>query len=124
MGASPGWAQAVEQQPASGKGAAPMHGFRHARLVALAFAMAFGPGSRASAQTPEQFYKGKMLDLEVGYPTGGSNDAYARLIANHLGKHIPGAPSVVPRNVPGAGSFLAVNRVFNTLPKDGTVLAL
>ncbi len=101
-----------------------MHDFRHARLVALALAMALAPGSRGSAQTPEQFYKGKMIDFEVGYPTGGSNDAYARLIANHLGKHIPGAPTVVLRNVPGAGSFLAVNRVFNTLPKDGSVIGL
>jgi tripartite-type tricarboxylate transporter receptor subunit TctC len=111
-----------------------MHGLRSG--LALSFAMALGLGgqilalnpalaqSPGSAQTPEQFYKGKNLDLEVGYPTGGSNDAYARLVANHLGKHIPGAPSIVPRNVPGAGSFLAVNRVFATLPKDGTVIGL
>src|SRR5580704_10695660 len=109
--------------PASGREQS-MHGSRRARLVALGLAAAFGLSSPASAQTPEQFYKGKMIDLEVGYPTGGSNDAYARLIANHLGKHIPGAPNIVPRNVPGAGSFLAVNRVFSTLPKDGTVIGL
>jgi tripartite-type tricarboxylate transporter receptor subunit TctC len=106
-----------------------MHGLGRASLVALAFVMAPGPGSQGfaqtvPAQTPEQFYKGKMLDLEIGYPTGGSNDAYGRLIANHLGKHIPGLPNIVPRNVPGAGSFLAVNRVFSTLPKDGTVIGL
>jgi tripartite-type tricarboxylate transporter receptor subunit TctC len=101
-----------------------MHCSRRARLVALGLAAAFGLSSLASAQTPEQFYRGKMIDLEVGYPTGGSNDAYARLIANHLGKHIPGTPNIVPRNVPGAGSFLAVNRVFATLPKDGTVIGL
>jgi tripartite-type tricarboxylate transporter receptor subunit TctC len=101
-----------------------MHGSRRARLVALGLAAAFGLSSPASAQTPEQFYRGKMIDLEVGYPTGGSNDAYARLIANHLGKHIPGTPNIVPRNVPGAGSFLAVNRVFATLPRDGTVIGL
>ena len=74
------------------------------------------------AQTPEQFFKGKSIDFEIGYPTGGSNDAYARLIATHLGKYIPGAPSIVPRNAPGAGSFLAVNRVYANSPKDGTVL--
>ena len=83
----------------------------------------------ALAQTPaggsvEQFYAGKSIDFEIGYPPGGSNDAYARLIATHLGKHIPGKPSVVARNAPGAGSFLAVNRIFNTLPRDGTVLGL
>jgi tripartite-type tricarboxylate transporter receptor subunit TctC len=98
--------------------------FRRARLVALSFAMAFGVSGQSLAQTPEQFYKGKIIDLEIGYPTGGSNDAYGRLLANHLGKHIPGTPNMVPRNVPGAGSFLAVNRVFTTLPKDGTVIGL
>jgi len=106
-----------------------MHGFRRARavaltLAALTFVMVLGAGGRSFAQTPEQFYKGKLLDLEIGYPTGGSNDAYGRLIASHLGKHIPGAPSVVPRNAPGAGSFLAVNRIFSTLPKDGTIIGL
>jgi tripartite-type tricarboxylate transporter receptor subunit TctC len=106
------------------KGAAHMHGLSRARLVALTIAMAFGLAGQGSAQTPEQFYKGKLLDLEIGYPTGGSNDAYGRLIANHLGKHIPGNPNVVPRNAPGAGSFLAVNRIYATLPKDGTVIGL
>jgi tripartite-type tricarboxylate transporter receptor subunit TctC len=106
-----------------------MHGFRHPNLAALslaalAFTIAVVAPGQGRAQTVEQFYKGKLLDLEIGYPTGGSNDAYGRLIANHLGKHIPGSPNVVPRNVPGAGSFLAVNRVFSTLPKDGTVIGL
>jgi tripartite-type tricarboxylate transporter receptor subunit TctC len=102
----------------------PRHALGRARLVGLTFALAVGFAGESAAQAPEQFYKGKMLDLEIGYPTGGSNDAYGRLIANHLGKHIPGAPTIVPRNVPGAGSFLAVNRVFSTLPKDGTVIGL
>jgi tripartite-type tricarboxylate transporter receptor subunit TctC len=106
-----------------------MHGLWRASFFALTFAiafglMAFGSVAQSTAQTPEQFYKGKSIDLEVGYPTGGSNDAYARLLATHIGKHIPGAPAVVPRNMPGAGSFLAVNRVANTLPRDGTVIGL
>lgn len=99
-------------------------GSRGARLAALTLAFVLGLGGLGRAQTPEQFYKGKLLDLEIGYPTGGSNDAYGRLLANHLGRHIPGAPTVVPRNTPGAGSFLAVNRVYNNLPKDGTVIGL
>jgi tripartite-type tricarboxylate transporter receptor subunit TctC len=101
-----------------------MQGLSRARLVALTLATVFGLGGQGSAQTPEQFYKGKLLDLEIGYPTGGSNDAYGRLLASHIGKHIPGSPNVVPRNAPGAGSFLAVNRIFATLPKDGTVIGL
>jgi len=93
-------------------------------MIALALVLAGFAAGTAAAQTPEQFYKGKLLDLEIGYPTGGSNDAYGRLLANHLGRHIPGAPAIVPRNTPGAGSFLAVNRVYANLPKDGTVIAL
>ena len=106
-----------------------MHGLWRARRFGLTVAIAsgltaFGLVGQSAAQTPDQFYKGKSIDLEVGYPTGGSNDAYARLLATHIGKHIPGAPAVVPRNMPGAGSFLAVNRVANTLPRDGTVIGL
>jgi tripartite-type tricarboxylate transporter receptor subunit TctC len=80
--------------------------------------------SGAQAQTPEQFYKGKTIDFTIGYAPGGSNDAYSRLIANHLGRHIPGNPTVVPKNLPGAGSFLAVNRIYSASPKDGTVIGL
>ena len=101
-----------------------MHGLARASLIVLTLVLAAFVAREGTAQTPEQFYKGKLLDLEIGYPTGGSNDAYGRLIANHLGRHIPGAPTIVPRNTPGAGSFLAVNRVYSNLPKDGTVIAL
>ena len=66
--------------------------------------------AEASAQTPEQFYAGKTIDFVIGYPPGGSNDTFGRLLARHLGKHIPGKPAIVPKNQPGAGSFLAVNR--------------
>jgi tripartite-type tricarboxylate transporter receptor subunit TctC len=78
----------------------------------------------ASAQTPEQFYAGKTLDFVIGYPPGGSNDTLGRLVARHLGKHIPGNPTIVPKNQPGAGSFLAVNTIFNVSPKDGTVIGI
>jgi tripartite-type tricarboxylate transporter receptor subunit TctC len=80
--------------------------------------------AQAPAQTPEQFYKGKQVDIVIGYPPGGSNDTFGRLIARHIGKHIPGNPAIVPKNVPGAGSFLAINQMFNVLPKDGTVIAI
>src|SRR5262249_42605617 len=81
-------------------------------------------GAEASAQTPEQFYAGKTIDFVIGYPPGGSNDTFGRLLARHLGKHIPGKPAIVPKNQPGAGSFLAVNTIFNVAPKDGTVIGI
>jgi tripartite-type tricarboxylate transporter receptor subunit TctC len=78
----------------------------------------------AWAQTPEQFYTGKNIDFVIGYPPGGSNDTWARLVTRHLGKYIPGNPTIVPKNTPGAGSFLAVNQIFNVAPKDGTVIGI
>jgi tripartite-type tricarboxylate transporter receptor subunit TctC len=91
----------------------------------LSFLAAFlGASSPTSAQTPEAFYRGKTIDFVIGYPPGGSNDTWARLVTRHLGKHIPGAPLVVPKNMPGAGSFLAVNTIFTVSPKDGTVIGI
>ena len=104
-----------------------MHAFRCARLLgatAILVAGLGGPGARAFAQTPEQFYAGKIIDFVIGYPPGGSNDIWARLLARHIGKYIPGKPNVVPKNMPGAGSFLAVNTVYSVSPRDGTVLAI
>ncbi len=88
------------------------------------FAAVIGMGSQAAAQTPEEFYKGKSIDLVIGYPPGGSNDTWGRILARHLGRHVPGKPNIVPKNMPGAGSFLAVNQVFNISPKDGSVIAI
>lgn len=87
-------------------------------------AITFALAAPVSAQTPEQFYRGKTVDMVIGYPPAGSNDAYSRALARHIGKHIPGNPAVVPKNMPGAGSFLAVNQIYNVLPKDGTVIGL
>src|SRR5215510_6827945 len=90
----------------------------------LAAAIAVSAGATATAQTPEQFYKGKQIELAIGYPPAGSNDVYARLLARHIGKHIPGNPTVVPQNRPGAGSFLTLGYVYNVAPKDGSVIAI
>jgi tripartite-type tricarboxylate transporter receptor subunit TctC len=81
-------------------------------------------GIQAQAETVEQFYKGKTIQFVIGYPPSGSNDTYARAIARHIGKYIPGHPHVVPMNMPGAGSFRAVNHVYNRAPRDGTILCI
>lgn len=92
--------------------------------AAALFAAVLAVSADANAQTPEQFYKGKQIELAIGYPPAGSNDVYARLLARHLGKHIPGNPTVVPQNRPGAGSFLNLGYVYNVAPKDGTVIGI
>ncbi len=94
---------------------------RHLACVSLGLLLVPASGQ---AQSVEAFYRGKTLSMVIGYPTGGSNDIYARSVARHIGKHIPGNPTVVPRNMPGGGSLIAANHVFNVAPKDGTTLAL
>ena len=91
-----------------------------AAIVALAYAVT----ASANAQSVEQFYKGKTVNLYIGYGPGGGYDFFGRLVARHIGRHIPGQPSVVPQNMPGAGSLRAANYVYNVAPKDGTALGI
>jgi tripartite-type tricarboxylate transporter receptor subunit TctC len=81
-------------------------------------------GAPARADAVADFYKGKTVTLVVGYGSGGGYDVYARVIATHLGKYIPGNPTVVVQNMPGAGSLRSVNYLYNTAPKDGTTIGL
>ncbi len=84
-------------------------------------ALVCGAASVADAQGPADFYKGKTVDLMIGYSVRGGYDVYARLIARHLGKHIPGNPIVTPKNMDGAGSLRLANWLYNVAPKDGLV---
>ena len=91
------------------------------RIASLALAMLAMLAAPARA---EDFYRGKTLTLVVGYSAGGGYDINARLIARHLGRHIPGNPTVVVVNMPGAGSLRALEHLEKHAPKDGTVIAL
>jgi tripartite-type tricarboxylate transporter receptor subunit TctC len=75
------------------------------------------------AGVADDFYKGKVIRIIVGFGPGGGYDLYARLLAQYLGKHIPGQPSVVVENMNGAGSVKAANYVYGMAQKDGTVIA-
>jgi tripartite-type tricarboxylate transporter receptor subunit TctC len=90
---------------------------------AVLFAILLAPAV-AHAQSVEEFYRGKTINMIIGYPVAGANDFFARTVARHIGKYIPGQPRVVPRNMPGGGSFVAANHLFNVAPRDGTVLGL
>ena len=70
------------------------------------------------------FYKGKNVSVIVGYGPGGGYDVYTRLVARHMGKYIPGNPNMVVQNMPGAGSLVAANYLYNVAPKDGTVFGM
>jgi tripartite-type tricarboxylate transporter receptor subunit TctC len=97
-----------------------MRGAAAAVLAAASLALV---APAASAQSPAEFYKGRTVDIYVGYSVGGAYDLYARVIARHLGKHIPGNPTIVPKNMEGAGSLRLANWLYNVGPKDGTALA-
>ena len=76
------------------------------------------------AQSVEEFYAGRTVELYIGSTVGGGYDAYGRLVARHIGKHIPGNPAVVPLNMEGTGSIRLTNWLYEAAPKDGTVFAL
>src|SRR6267142_4970598 len=89
-------------------------------LGVLAMALAASPLARAAPAG--DFYKGRTVFVIVGYTPGGGYDLYARVLAQHLGKHIPGNPTVIPQNMPGAGSLKAANYLYSVAPKDGSVI--
>ena len=76
----------------------------------------------ALAQAPS--LAGKNVTMVIGFGPGGGYDLWGRVVARHIGKHLPGNPTVVPQNMPGAGSYNAANHIYNIAPKDGTVMGI
>ncbi len=91
-----------------------------ASLLMLAVMSASRP---AAAQTVADFYKGKTITIVVGSDVGGGYDLTARTLAHHLARHIPGQPSIIVQNKPGASSIVTANYVYEIAPKDGSVIA-
>jgi tripartite-type tricarboxylate transporter receptor subunit TctC len=91
--------------------------------LTLTAALAYA-GGKAEAKDPAAFYKGQSVTVIVGYTPGGGYDQTARILSRHMGKHIPGNPAMIVRNMPGAGTVVAANHVNNAAPKDGTVIGL
>src|SRR3954447_9071348 len=87
-------------------------------LIALAW-----PGP-AKADAIADFYRGKTLNLMIGSGVGGGVDQVSRAVARHLGKHLPGSPTVVPRNMGGAGGLQVLNFIQSVAPKDGTTIGI
>jgi tripartite-type tricarboxylate transporter receptor subunit TctC len=88
-----------------------------------AIALVAGCASVALAQTGGDKFKGKTFEIVVGYDTGGGYDIYARALSRHIGRHLPGNPTVIVKNMPGAATRTAANYIYNIAPKDGTVIA-
>jgi tripartite-type tricarboxylate transporter receptor subunit TctC len=92
--------------------------------MALAVALLAASPGALSAQPAEASFAGKTVTIYVGYTAGGSYDLYGRLIARHLGQHLPGRPAVVVQNMPGAGSLKAANYLYEVAPRDGNALGV
>src|SRR5919197_3768107 len=93
-------------------------------IVGAAAVLALCPISSGHTQTSPSFYKGKTVDLYIGYSAGGGYDVYARALARHMGRFIPGNPTIVPKNMPGAGSLVLANWLYNVAPKDGSAFGM
>jgi tripartite-type tricarboxylate transporter receptor subunit TctC len=94
--------------------------YRPALLLALVLAGLFA----APTYAQDDFYKGKTINIVVGFTPGGGYDVNARAVARHIGRHIPGNPSVIVQNMPGAGSLTSVRYLDATAPKDGTAVTV
>jgi tripartite-type tricarboxylate transporter receptor subunit TctC len=93
-------------------------------VVVIAIAATLASIASATAQGPslaDKSLPGKNVTMIIGFGTGGGQDLWGRLVARHFGKHLPGNPTVVPQNMPGAGSLNAANHIYNIAPTDGTV---
>jgi len=94
---------------------------RRAASASLAFALLGVLAHPAAAESVEDFYRGKSVSLVIGYSVGGGYDLYARQVARHMGKYIPGRPTIVPQNMSGAGSLRAAGYLYSAAAKDGSV---
>jgi len=96
----------------------------HIARCLLALAALLCCSQSAHAQSVEEFYRGKQIRLIVSFDAGNDYDQWARLLARHLGKHLPGNPSFVVQNMPAAGGIASANYLYNVAPKDGTVIGM
>src|SRR5262249_41361986 len=97
-------------------------GFKKAALIGVTL---IAPACTITAYADEvaDFYRGRTVSLQVGYSTGGGYDLYARVLGPFLGKHLPGTPQVVVKNMPGAGSYKLAAWMQSVAPRDGTEIA-
>src|SRR5262245_34475164 len=94
------------------------------RRLLTVLALACASAAPAQAQPAADFYKGKQIRFVVGTASGQDYDLWARLIGRHITRHIPGTPTLIVENMPGAGHILATNNLYNVAARDGTVIGM
>jgi tripartite-type tricarboxylate transporter receptor subunit TctC len=100
------------------------HLFGNFLSVLAAASLLLGAIGKAPAAEPEAFYKGKTVIVYIGFAPGGSYDYFGRLVARHIGRHLPSDPTVIAESMPGAGSFTAANYLYARAPRDGSALGI
>jgi tripartite-type tricarboxylate transporter receptor subunit TctC len=100
----------------------PMRARRPAAVFVVPMLLALVASAPSPAAAQADFYKGKTVEVIISTGAGGGLDANGRIVARHLGNHLPGNPTMVAKNMPGAGHIRAANYVFNQAPKDGTTI--
>ena len=100
-----------------------MH-MEHVARGVVAAAIALLPQSIAFAESPADFFKDKTMELYIGYTPAGGYDVYARTLGRHLDRLMPGKPNIVTKNMPGAGSLVLANWLYNVAPKNGTAFGM
>src|SRR6266511_5961105 len=95
-----------------------------ARWGALAFLLLALPATEVRADAVADFYKGKQLNVIFGTSAGGGYNLYARVLAKHFSRYVPGNPAIVVQNMPGAGGLRAANYLYSVAPKDGTTFGI
>ena len=91
--------------------------------IGILLALYFAGAMPANAQSTEPF-AGKSVSVIIGFGPGGGYDMWGRIVARHIGRHLPGKPNVIAQNMPGAGSYVAASHIYGAAPKDGTVFAI
>ena len=105
-------------------GSSRRSGRNAALILALALLSSAVPFGDAAGAQPTPFYKDKTIRIIVGFTSGGLYDQYARLLARHMGKYIPGNPNIIVQNMPGAGSLTSTNYIYSVAKPDGLTLGM
>lgn len=98
--------------------------FKSTRSIGILVAATLMHCGTSSLATEKPTLAGQNVSMIIGIGVGGGYDAWGRMLASHIGRHLPGNPTIVPRNMPGGGSIVATNYIYNVAPKDGTAIAI
>jgi tripartite-type tricarboxylate transporter receptor subunit TctC len=102
----------------------PARGMRTTRALVCAALFTAALTAPGAADEIADFYRGRNMDLQIGSGAGGGNDLWGRVVGRHIGRHIPGGPTIVPKNMPAAGSLALANFLYNAAPQDGSVIGM